>query len=53
MQFKGVPPVEWIDMMRKSLEVSRSDERTSEDPSMKLFDFWERRYGLKESRKEG
>jgi predicted TIM-barrel enzyme len=40
------------DMMRKSLEVSRSDERTSEDPSMKLFDFWERRYGLKESREE-
>jgi hypothetical protein len=37
----------------KSLEVSRSDERTSEDPSMKLFDFWERRYGLKEIRKEG
>jgi thioester reductase-like protein len=48
LRFRSVPPVEWILMLGESLKVSSSDERTREDPSMKLFDFWERRYGRKD-----
>ncbi len=45
LDFRGVSPIEWLRLLKEQLKTVSENQGTFDDPSMKLTDFWERRYG--------
>ena len=45
LDFEGVSPTDWLRLLKEQLKVDSANKETIDDPSMKLIDFWEARYG--------
>ena len=52
LPFRTVTPPEWIHLLKENLKVNSKDKRANEDQSMKLYEFWERRYGPKHEKRD-